>query len=280
MTPITRGPKKVVMFLYYGRTAQLEWDPERLAWPGNVPFMMYTSKLARKWLTDKHVLPDVVEKKWRGILPMGFRLRWSTIWDKQRIRKEAGLLWRIWHRAVEVNTWRGAINDTISQDCSVCRVGARETVLHCFWERKMAKDAWTWGLKIIQALADGPRSRRHWAPVNWKQSIFSYRVPRRFRDVGRFWSLLRSTILWTLWIQRNDMAINGIQWHLAKVKQRIWRCMLDYGRVAWSITQKKMENDAARKHIVMHEFQSLWCRHGIFASLVVNKPRWVLTRRL
>jgi hypothetical protein len=229
VAPITRGPKKVITNLYYGQMDQLEWDPNRFTWTGNVPFMIYTTKLGRQWLTNRHVLPDVVDRKWRGILPQGFRLRWSTVWDNQRVRKEAGLLWRMWHRAVKVNSWRGAINVNIVQSCPVCWIGARETVLHCFWECKAAKEAWNWGMTIIQTLADGPQRQRHWTPINWKQSIFSYRVPRRFRVVGRFWALLRSTVLWTIWIWHNDMAHNGIQWHLAKVKQRFWRCMIDYG---------------------------------------------------
>jgi hypothetical protein len=273
---VARGPKKIITNLYYGKTEHLEWDPNRFAWPGNLQFMKYNTKVGRQWLTNRHVLPDIVERKWRGILPRGFRLRWSTVWDKQRIRKEAGLLWRIWHRTVEVNSWRGIININIVQNCPVCRIGARETVLHCFWECKMAKDAWSWGMMIIKALADGPRRQRRWTPINWKQSIFSYRVPRRFREVGRFWTLLRTTILWTVWIQHNDIAHNGIQWHLAKVKQRIWRCMIDYGRVAWSIMRKKIDNDGRRKQALLKEFQATWCRHTVFATLVDGRLKWVL----
>lgn len=191
-------------------------------------------------------------------------------------------MWRLWHRAVEVNAWRSVINVDVVQDCVVCRSGARETALHCFWECKVAQQAWAWGVQIIQALADGPRrTRRRWAPVNWKQGIFSYRVPRRFRKVGRCWALICTTILWTIWIQQNDMAHNGIQWHLAKVKQRIWRSMVDYGRAAWSATRKKMANDSKKpKQVLLQEFQRTWCRHRVLASFVNGKPKWVLVGAL
>lgn len=277
---VTRGPRKLITNFYYGKTALLEWDPQRFAWPGNVPFLMYTSKLGRHWLTGKHELPDVVTRKWRGILPGGFRLRWASIWDRQRVRKEAGLLWRLWHRAVEVNEWRGVINENLVQDCVVCRTGARETALHCFWECEMAKKAWEWGLMIIQTLADGSRQQRRWAPVNWKQSIFAHRVPRRFRVVGRVWSLIRTTILWTIWIQRNDLAHNGIQWHLAKVKQRIWRCLIDYGRAAWLVTKRKIDLGKKPKLALLREFKATWCRHEVFAAFQFGKPRWKLEGRL
>ena len=163
---VIKGPKKVITHFFYGKTDLLKWDPNRFSWPGNTPYMMYTSKLGRQWLAQKHVLPDVVKRKWRGVLPVGFRLRWASIWDHQRVRKEAGLMWRVWHRAVEVNAWRSVINIDIVQDCAVCRTGARETVLHCFWECDVAKKAWAWGFKIIQALPDGTRRRRHWAQIN------------------------------------------------------------------------------------------------------------------
>jgi hypothetical protein len=135
-------------------------------WPRNVLLMMYTTKLGRQWLTKRHVLLDVVERKWSGVLPVGSRLRWLTVWDSQRIRKEAGLMWRIWHRAVEVNSWYGVMNINVIQSCSVCRMGMRETVLHCFWEYMAAKEAWDWGLDIIKVLTDGPWHRRRWSPIN------------------------------------------------------------------------------------------------------------------
>ena len=175
---VTCRPKKTVTNLFYGKMTQLEWDPNKFVWLSNIQFMMYNSKIGRQWLTNRHVLLDVV--------PHGFCLQWSTIWDKQRIRKEASLFWRMSHRAIEVNAWRGVINVNLVQNCSVCRIGTREMILHCFWECKTAKDGWAWDLVIIRALANGPRSQRRWALINWKQSIFSYQVPRRFRDIGHF----------------------------------------------------------------------------------------------
>ena len=76
------------------------------------------------------------------------------------------------------------------------------------------------------------------------------------------------------------MALNGIQWHLAKVKQRIWRCMIDYGRVAWSIASKKMEKDTQVKHITLQGFEALWCLHKVFMFMVNGKPRWSLSGSL
>jgi hypothetical protein len=54
---VTRGPKKQVMHLFYGRTKGLKWDPERFEWAENaeagggiararlkkIPFMKYST---------------------------------------------------------------------------------------------------------------------------------------------------------------------------------------------------------------------------------------------
>lgn len=82
--------------------------------------MEYTTKMGRLLLRRHHKVPLVVEKKWRGILPQSYKLRWATIWDAERAKNEGGLLWAIWHRAVAVNEWRGKISSNICQDCTVC----------------------------------------------------------------------------------------------------------------------------------------------------------------
>jgi hypothetical protein len=56
--------------------------------------------------------------------------------------------------------------------------------------------------------------------------------------------------------------------------------MTDYGRVAWSKTKKKIDDDRIRKGRFLKEFSNLWCRHGVFASLVDERPIWKLTGAL
>lgn len=85
-------------------------------------------------------------------MPRSFKLRWPTIWTKERTQKECGLLWAIWHRAVAVNEWRGRIDGNIDQSCVVCGVGKREPVLHRFRECPSAQYVWTWSNKLITTL--------------------------------------------------------------------------------------------------------------------------------
>jgi hypothetical protein len=142
---ITRGPQKKQILLCYGQVDTLQWDPARIQWPcgdSTTPFMSYSASLGRKLLQKKHVIPDLVERKWQGILPLNFRLRWKSVWAKKRTPKEAGLLWLIWHRSVAINVWRARINRNLDRSCPVCPKRSEESVLHRFWECHLAQRAW------------------------------------------------------------------------------------------------------------------------------------------
>jgi hypothetical protein len=110
---VTKGPRKLVTLFFYGRCDQLEWDPNRYKWEeatnANM-FLAYSSNMGRRLLKRHHVVPNVIERKWIGVLPLNFKLRWDNVWDKERVSKEAGL---IWHRAVAVNEWRSVANPRI-----------------------------------------------------------------------------------------------------------------------------------------------------------------------
>jgi hypothetical protein len=93
VTEIKRGPKKMSILMFYGRSDSLEWDLERYQWDTTTPFMAYTAETGRKILKTRHQVPNVVTKKWQGKLPATFKFHWDNIWDSDRIRKEAGLIW-------------------------------------------------------------------------------------------------------------------------------------------------------------------------------------------
>jgi hypothetical protein len=263
---ITRGTKKSSILMYYGRVEDLSWDPNRYQWSGGISFMSFTSKLGRNLLKSKHVVPPVIERKWSGILPITYKLRWRNVWDKERAQKESGLLWATWHRSVSVNAWRGHFSAEVVQFCPVCMVGARETVLHRFWECPSARHAWLWATKIMVKLTPREealgriedRGRRRTVRVTdspsspeseganldpivltWKQGIFAHRIPRRFKSISRIWLLLRGVVMWNLWKEHNDAAFAGTHWHVDKLSSKIWLGMVDYGRLAWCRVQER-----------------------------------------
>ena len=117
--------------------------------------MKFLSNQGRELLRRNTTIPNVVERKWPGILPANYKLRWNNIWDTERVRKEAGLMWLIWYKAVAVNAWRGVISQDIDQSCVVCLKGIKETVLHRFWECPAVQRAWRWREALINSMAPG-----------------------------------------------------------------------------------------------------------------------------
>jgi len=76
--------------------------------------------------------------------------------------------------------------------------------------------------------AQGP-----WRPFTWKQGILSRRIPHKFDTMSDIWMVVRTVILWMLWIERNDLAFNAIRWRPDKLFQCIWLGLIDYGRMEW-----------------------------------------------
>jgi hypothetical protein len=48
--------------------------------------------MGRELLKRIYIIPNPVTKKWSGVLVHMYRLRWSTVLDKRRVKKEAWLL--------------------------------------------------------------------------------------------------------------------------------------------------------------------------------------------
>jgi hypothetical protein len=266
---VLKGPRKKEVQLYFGKIDSLTWDPGRFVWTGAIPFMKYTTKLGREMLKRRKVVPDVVEKKWGGILPARFKLRWKNVWDRSRISKEAGMLWLTWHRSIAVNTWRGRINRNIDQGCLVCAYGAAETVLHRFWECPSTKRAWEWGAQIIHCMLRSPSNPSSRPQINWKQGIFADRAPRRFWSISKLWLLMRTTIMWTLWKERLDATFNGMYWSHGQLFQEVWLGLVDYGRGELN----RMKSQPGGRI----NFTSQWCKNSVLAQMPGDNPLWHVT---
>jgi hypothetical protein len=287
ITSIKRGPQKKVVHLYYGRLDLLKWDPDRFLWAQgtkHTPFLDFTAALGRSLMRQRHVIPNLVEKKWQGVLPLNFRLKWKTVWVVRRTPKEAGLLWLTWHRSVAVNMWRGRINQQIDTSCPVCPRRSEESVLHRFWECLSAQRAWQWGIHIMNVLITSRDAKGPWRPLTWKQGIFSDRIPRKFDKVCSAWMVIRTVVLWTLWTERNDVVFNNSRWPADKLLHRIWIGIIDYGRVDWARLQSQSRKQPGKLPSLSLKFGNRWCTNGVFA--VMEHPadrdqlpvvRWILS---
>lgn len=119
----------------------------------------------------------------------------------------------------------------------------------------------------MDLLAPARNGRSGTLNFNWKQGLFNDRLPRRFQPVQAIWELLRGVILWTLWIEPNDLVFNGSKWHQHKALHTIWLGLVDYGRLAWGILKTKP----------IEAFCESWGKNEVLASVVDGQPNWKLS---
>lgn len=206
-----------------------------------------------------------------------FRLKWKSVWQKERTRKEAGLLWLIWQRAVAVNHWRGRIDGSVDIRCPVCPRQSEESVLHRFWECLSAQRAWQWAIHIMNALLIGRDAQGPWQLLTWRQGIFLGQIPWKFNALKRLWLEVHTVVLWAFWIQRNDMVFNNLAWSPDRLLQHFWSGLLDYGRVEWAKLCSKQPRTALAQRKLVTTFVGRRCRADFFAVMVAGQPRWMAT---
>jgi hypothetical protein len=79
---LLKGPKKVHYLVCSSNINTLELDPSAYSWKGGEPMFFFTTTLRRKMLKDFKRKIKVVEKRWVGVLPFTFKLRWMNNWCK------------------------------------------------------------------------------------------------------------------------------------------------------------------------------------------------------
>ena len=147
------------------------------------------------------------------MLPTNYKLRWSNIRDSERVRKEAGLMWR-WCEVI-INHLSSTRKNRESQTADLS--SQTDRVAH-------ASNA---------IITGGPHSRNNSyvgntqglraqkLTLNWKQCIFGHRLPNRFKSISSIWLFIRGVVLWHIWEQHNEAAFDGRHWHPAKLYHKL-----------------------------------------------------------
>jgi hypothetical protein len=159
VVPTTSGQRKIPVILFYGKIESLLMDPGRLMWRDKSPFMSYTTQKGCTLLRNPHPPLQLVGDKWALVLPVDFKFNWNRVWSAERARKEANLIWQLWHRAIEVNMWRGKISAHIDRSCPMCDTGKEESVVHKFWSCESAQILWRFTTDFLHKLAAPVTSR-------------------------------------------------------------------------------------------------------------------------
>ena len=192
-----------------------------------------------------------------GLPPGKYRFYWSQVWDPLRSGKEVAFIRSIWHKMVDVNEWRARIPPvSISKQCVFCLPNTSESVKHKLWDCIQASRQWRWATFIMHELC-GVRMGNYDC-FNWKQALFGERIPKRYDKIIKVWHLLRGIILWTIWIERNDKVFNQEQWHVSKVKQRIWDDLIIYAKAAWNQVLNHIKISSISVVALLQGFDKTW----------------------
>jgi hypothetical protein len=70
--------------------------------------------------------------------------------------------------------------------------------------------------------------------------------------------------MWALWKERLDATFNGVYWSPAKLIQKIWLGLVDYGRNDWD--RMRMQGGSSDK------FSATWCRNSIIVQMLGKNP--------
>ena len=183
--PKREGENKEQISFFYGKSAALEWDPDRWRWSDGGRFLVYTTKDGREAISKRNPDTTRAAHKWQGYLPGNYKFYWSQVWDPLQAGKEAAFIWSIWHKAVAVNEWRARIAPvSISKQCPFCLPNTSESVKHKFWDCIQARRAWRWTTFIMHELC-GVRTGNY-DSFNWKQALFGERLLRKYGRKARY----------------------------------------------------------------------------------------------
>jgi hypothetical protein len=224
--------------LFAGIIRSMPFDLGRWQWRGHGKLHSYTIKLGRKLLNPRTRLQRPMSEKWSGDVPPTYTPNWRDVWHKSRPQKEAGFLWSVFHKAVAVNYWRAQViprNPQIPRPdsrCICCLGGVTETILHRFHHCVKTQAAWTFGLTTLYLSQQIPMVLGQWDSLTWHQCVLGSKLPHKLKRGTTLWSLLRGSIIWTTWIDRNAWSFQHDNWSVVKLHSMLWEAFLMLGRSA------------------------------------------------
>jgi len=113
-------------------------------------------------------------------------------------------------------------------------------------------------LKML-VIEDQPRKT-----LSLKQCLFNCRLPNSLRRFNLVWALLCGIVLWSIWIEWNDLIFNLVKWWDARLRRIMWDSLLNYGRVEWKHTLAMIQKYPKKKCKILELFDK-----SILPSLVI-----------
>jgi hypothetical protein len=266
---------------------QLPWDPADWRWrrQGMVKeceFFSYTTKLGYKIGLSKvkATLPILVDLKAFGFTNIQLRLILQRTWHPWLPRKIATMSWLTMAGGLPVGEWRRKAG--WEGHCRLCNDCPFETAEHGLMRCKVVKEAWeryaslrdSAGLRndcaSWKGIMLGPLHRPGLHTIQDDETWGSGQTCMVSNNTA--WDILRTILLWNIWVQKCDEEMNGNAFHLGKALYYAWQTTVHVGMEVWEdITRHN--RSGRRINAMQDKFFEIWGKEGVFCT-VGGLPKW------
>lgn len=181
-----------------------------------------------------------------------------------------------------VRSWRMRMGH--SGLCPFCDGQHIQTPEHALFSCSSVAPAWT-SLRHLRSLAEAPPSYNSWqsallgdlGPSNptAPQAETSWDLGRQTTsDTETPWHVLRSGLLWSIWVQICDHDMGSGFFHLGIALFRYWKLTVQVGMGAWRELQKYKKRGVGRYCQLERNFLDIWCQGNLFCEDKDGNPSW------
>lgn len=166
----------------------------------------------------------------------------------------------------------------MSAECPCCDCGESESLIYCFYRCEWAARAWAFVTMVLHELAKTPTSTIPWLMLTWKQCILDDPLPPKLQEYAPTWSVLRGSVLWTVWLQRNHIIFHDCRWSAVTFEIKLWDAFLDLARVSKANIAWHEQHNPSGIAKAESTFQSQWNHHGVFFTNTNSRITWNFSR--
>lgn len=206
----------------------------------------------------------------------------QRVWHSWLPRKIAAMQWLTLAGGLPIGNWRAKANR--EGHCKLCGNPTEDTE-HALMTCPKVSPAWTrfqalrqtstrlynynFWQQILYGLCKPPGADSIWEGTAWDTARTT------FVSSDTAWEILRSTLLWQIWVQKCNQELNGQDFSLDKALYLAWKTCIHVEMEVWRSIGKHKRNPDRVGHLVTL-FSNIWTNEGIFRTMDAGQPRWTI----
>lgn len=274
-----------------GRIKDLRFDPKEWDWrpQGTMApaiFFDYSTKRGYRIIVRDQHKPLRLDTWLAGAdySPQQRKQFFQRLWHSWIPRKVSGMVWLTIAGGLPLGSWR--IRMGHSGICPLCNNNQIQTPEHALYSCPLVTPAWE-RLRHLRAMAARQPSFN-----NWQSALLGDLGPptsnatpgtdkswdpgrQSSSDVETPWHVIRSGLLWSIWVQICDHDMGSGFFHLGVALYRSWKLTVEVGMGAWRELQKfKKKRDPGKHHTLEQRFLTIWSQGHLFCEAKSGRPSW------